>query len=113
MRWMPVAATGVPHATTEADEYRGWRISKGSIVFANAWGMLHDENMYPDPFVFRPERFLASDKNSQEPDPANTGAFGFGRRYVVIVSLCTTRSQILFHITESVQAVNWLILCFG
>ena len=87
MRWMPVVATGLPHFTTEADEYRGWRIPKGSIVFANAWGMLHDENMYPDPFVFRPERFLESDKNSQEPDPADTGVFVFGRRYVVIVSL--------------------------
>ena len=63
-----------------------------SIVVANAWGLLHDKNMYPDPFVFRPERFLASDKNSQESDPTKTGVFGFGRRYVVIVSLCMTRS---------------------
>jgi cytochrome P450 len=83
MRWLPPSPTGVPHATTEEDEYRGWRIPKGSIVIANAWKMLHDENIYPDPTVFRPERFLASEEKVQEPDPGITGAFGFGRRYVV------------------------------
>lgn len=42
--------------------------------------MLHDKNTYPDPDIFRPERFL---KNGYPDlsirDPA-TIAFGFGRR---------------------------------
>lgn len=41
--------------------------------------ILHDETVYPDPFEFKPERFL---KNGQldpsVPDPSE--AFGFGRR---------------------------------
>ena len=84
LRWLPVVATGIPHATTKEDIYRGWRIPKGSIVIANAWGMLHDENMYPDSFVFRPERFIEREGKAQEPDPGVTGAFGFGRRYVAL-----------------------------
>ncbi|KAF9562107.1 cytochrome P450 [Agrocybe pediades] len=49
---------GIPHAASEADLYKGYFIPKGATVFANIWGMCHDENRYPDPFKFKPERFL-------------------------------------------------------
>ncbi len=42
--------------------------------------ILHNEEHYPDPFVFRPERFLADgqlDETVLDPDVV---AFGFGRR---------------------------------
>ena len=40
--------------------------------------MLHDENMYPEPHVFKPERFLKNGKlNADIVDP--DVAFGFGR----------------------------------
>ena len=77
LRWNPGTGTGVPHAVTQEDEYRGWRIPKGSIVVANAWGLLREGNAYKDPHIFRPERFLGE---NPEPDPSISGAFGFGRR---------------------------------
>lgn len=42
--------------------------------------ILHDENVYPDPYSFRPERFMKDGKidlNVQDPGVA---AFGYGRR---------------------------------
>jgi len=43
--------------------------------------MLHDENVYPDPASFNPDRFMRDGKlNPDVPDPALM-AFGFGRRY--------------------------------
>jgi len=42
--------------------------------------ILHDEEAYPEPFKFKPERFLPGNDNVC-PDPITTGAFGFGRRY--------------------------------
>jgi len=79
MRWSMATPVGVPHATIEDDVYEGYFIPKGSIVIANAWGMLHDPIAYPEPFSFKPERFLASDGTFRD-DPLLTSAFGFGRR---------------------------------
>ena len=43
--------------------------------------ILHDEEMYPDPMSFKPERFLLSDGtiNPEVRDP-DVAAFGFTRR---------------------------------
>lgn len=41
--------------------------------------MTHDPDYYPEPFVFRPERYLEENGHAPEPDP-RTIAFGFGRR---------------------------------
>ncbi|KAJ7690142.1 cytochrome P450 [Mycena rosella] len=80
MRWWPVAPMGVPHAVTEDDIYRGYRIPAGSVIIANSWAMLHDESTYPDPHAFKPERFLLNGKlNPAVRDPLDI-VFGFGRR---------------------------------
>lgn len=41
--------------------------------------MTHDPDYYPDPFVFKPERYLEESGHVPEPDPRAI-AFGFGRR---------------------------------
>jgi cytochrome P450 len=40
--------------------------------------ILHDETVFVEPKKFKPERFIDNDL----PDPADSGVFGFGRRYV-------------------------------
>ncbi|KAJ7116496.1 cytochrome P450 [Mycena epipterygia] len=78
MRWWTVAPIGVPHFLAVEDIYRGYRIPRGSVVIANAWAMLHDESVYPDPHSFKPERFL---KDGQlNPAVRDPDVFGFGRR---------------------------------
>jgi len=44
--------------------------------------MLHDEEVYPDPSTFKPERFLTKDGkiDPNVRDPTDI-AFGFGRRW--------------------------------
>ncbi|KAH9170543.1 cytochrome P450 [Lactarius sanguifluus] len=80
MRWHIVAPMAVPHAPTEDDFYRGYFIPKGAMVVANAWGVLHDPELYPDPEAFKPERFLDKDGNFCD-DPLIPLAFGAGRRH--------------------------------
>ncbi|KDR66580.1 hypothetical protein GALMADRAFT_1146457 [Galerina marginata CBS 339.88] len=80
LRWRPVHPIGVPHFSSEDDVYGGYHIPKGAMVIANAWAMLFDEDEYPDPSTFKPERFLKNGQlNPAIRDPALM-AFGFGRR---------------------------------
>jgi cytochrome P450 len=41
--------------------------------------MLHDPTSYPEPHIFKPERFLNTDGSLRD-DPNLTSAFGFGKR---------------------------------
>jgi len=97
LRWRDVVPIAIPRCLQVDDEYKGYRIPKGSIVIPNVWhvsesllpqtilinlrAMLHDEDVYPDPFTFKPERFLTKDGKIDETiwDPRHA-CFGFGRR---------------------------------
>ncbi|KAI0754761.1 cytochrome P450 [Daedaleopsis nitida] len=80
LRWHPVSPLSIPHVNVSDDEYEGYFIPKDSIVMANVWSMFHDEDEYPQPDQFIPERFLRDGQpRSDVRDPA-TLVFGFGRR---------------------------------
>ena len=95
-RWNPAAPLGVAHRLTQDDVYEGHYIPQGTTVIPNIWAMLHDENLYPEPMAFKPERFLSEVSPSTSsrssftselempvnPDP-RLFAFGFGRRICV------------------------------
>lgn len=72
--------------TTEDDVYEGYFIPKGTTVVGNPWSIHRDEETYPEPEKFLPERFI--DFNHSPPSLIGTQwspelghhAFGFGRR---------------------------------
>ncbi|KAH9171797.1 cytochrome P450 [Lactarius sanguifluus] len=101
MRWHVVAALGVPHSPTDDDFYKGYFIPKGAVVIANAWAILHDPELYPDPEAFNPNRFLNEDGTFRD-DPTIPLAFGAGRRICAARHLVDT---ILFVVTASVLSV--------
>ncbi|KAL4264719.1 cytochrome P450 family protein [Pleurotus pulmonarius] len=79
LRWQSVLPLGLAHRLTMDDEYKGYLIPKGTIVFANIWALLRDEEYYPDPDTFNPDRFLKDGKfDPKLADPIPN--FGFGRR---------------------------------
>jgi cytochrome P450 len=95
-RWLLVAPMGLPHASTAEDTCRGYRIPAGSLLLANNFHFTHDPNVYPDPMVFRPERYLES---PTQPDPRQF-VFGYGRRicpgrHVADNALFVTIAQVL------------------
>ncbi|KDQ55439.1 hypothetical protein JAAARDRAFT_692211 [Jaapia argillacea MUCL 33604] len=77
LRWRPPTPLGVAHASTEDDVYEGYFIPKGSIILPNVWAMQHNEESYPNPDEFRPERFIADDGTLKG---GHEVVFGFGRR---------------------------------
>ncbi|KLO09890.1 cytochrome P450 [Schizopora paradoxa] len=65
------------HQTTEDDEYEGYHIPAGTTVFANAWAMAFNPEYFPDPYEFKPERWLGEKVHGPHPTDF---VFGFGRR---------------------------------
>ncbi|KAF8189603.1 cytochrome P450 [Mycena galopus ATCC 62051] len=110
LSWKNVGPLAIPHFLAVEDEYEGYRIPANSIVIGNTWAILHDEAVYSDPYVFKPERFLGDDGliNPAVPDPQV--AFGYGWRFcpgrqMATASLWITIASILatFEITKALD----------
>lgn len=74
LRWRVVTPLATPHCLSTDITYQGYHLPAGSTVIGNTFAMLHDDNLFPDPSIFRPERFFDC--------PSNTAdlLFGFGGR---------------------------------
>ncbi|KAI9454956.1 cytochrome P450 [Russula earlei] len=79
LRWRPPAPLHVPHAATEDHVYEGFFIPKGAWLLGNIWAILHDPDVYPEPEVFNPERFLDSNGSLRD-DFTLIAVYGFGKR---------------------------------
>ncbi|EAU93067.2 cytochrome P450 [Coprinopsis cinerea okayama7 len=82
LRWNPVTPLSLSHYASETDEYRGYHIPKGTVILPNVWAVLHDPDLYPDPFTFKADRFVDREANARlgiNALPDNV--FGFGRRF--------------------------------
>ncbi|PIL24685.1 cytochrome P450 [Ganoderma sinense ZZ0214-1] len=79
--WQNVLPFAIPHCTVEDDEFREYFVPAGTNIFPNVWACMHDPEVYEDPDVFRPERFIRDGRLdfSTAPDPTKL-IFGFGRR---------------------------------
>jgi len=84
---------GIPHMSTEDQVYNGYFIPKNTIAMINVWGIHFDENKFPNPELFDPERYINDTTNALESanlpdaDARDHFAFGAGRRICVGTSL--------------------------
>ncbi|KAJ7706284.1 cytochrome P450 [Mycena rosella] len=79
LRWGPVAPLALPHMNVSDDEYNGFYIPAGTTIVGNAYAILHNETMFPQPHEFKPERFIPQE-GKEPPLRPESVAFGFGRR---------------------------------
>jgi len=75
LRRRPVLPQAEPRLVKQPVEIGGWRYEPGVVLGASAWLLHHDPDIYPDPFAFRPERFL-----DEPPGTYTWIPFGGGRR---------------------------------
>ena len=70
MRFRYIAPTGLPHKTTVDEVLNGHKIPAGTTVFISIHNAMHNEKVWIDPHVFKPERFLDSEgKYISKPNP--------------------------------------------
>ncbi|KAF7761211.1 hypothetical protein Agabi119p4_10620 [Agaricus bisporus var. burnettii] len=79
-RWQPVAPLAATHMNPKSDEYNGYYIPKDTYIIGNAWTILHDPELYKDPFIYNPERFLKNGELDPSVRDPTIATFGFGRR---------------------------------
>ncbi|KAJ3516111.1 hypothetical protein NLJ89_g1328 [Agrocybe chaxingu] len=100
LRWSVVVPVSVPHSLDQEDEYKGYHIPVNSVVLPNVWAMLMNEDAYPNPSEFNPDRFIKDGKfNPDVFDPENV-CWGFGRRicpgrYIAYSSVWITIASML------------------
>src|SRR5215212_10943350 len=75
LRRYPVIPNAAPRLVKQPIEIGGWTYPPGVCLIANAQLIHHDSDVYPDPYSFRPERFV-----DQAPGTYTWIPFGGGRR---------------------------------
>ena len=75
LRRRPVLPNSAPRLVKQPVEIGGWTYPPGVCLVANAYLIHHDPRIYPDPYAFRPERWL-----DQTPGTYTWIPFGGGRR---------------------------------
>jgi cytochrome P450 len=75
LRHRPVIPNAEPRLVKKPIEIGGVTYPPGVVLFASAYLVQHDPEIYPDPYAFRPDRFL-----HQTPGTYTWIPFGGGRR---------------------------------
>lgn len=79
LRWRTVTILGgIPHCPTQDDVYGDYFIPKGTWITGNLWAIHRNPQDFPDPDVYRPERFI--ERERPYPNKKGHNAFGWGRR---------------------------------
>jgi cytochrome P450 len=75
MRHRPVLPNAAPRFVTRGIEIGGWNYPEGVSLVASSYLVHHDPDIYPDPYAYRPERFVGT-----KPGTYTWIPFGGGRR---------------------------------
>jgi cytochrome P450 len=90
MRRRPVLPNVGPRLVMEPVEVGGWAYPTGVCLVPNAYLIHHDPELYPDPYAFRPERFLDNSPGTYTWIP-----FGGGRRRCLGASFAILEMKIV------------------
>jgi len=90
MRRRPVLPNVAPRLVMQPVDVGGWSYPAGVCLVPNAYLLHHDPDVYPDPYAFRPERFL-----SEPPGTYTWIPFGGGRRRCLGASFAMLETKIV------------------
>jgi cytochrome P450 len=101
LRRRPVLPNCEPRFVKKPIEIGGWSYSPGVCLVPNAYLVHHDPDIYPDPYAFRPERFL-----EESPGTFTWIPFGGGRRRCIGASFAMLEMQIVLRSVLSARELH-------
>ena len=90
LRRRPVLPNTAPRMVKQPVTVGGWDYPVGIALVANAYLLHHDPDVYPDPYAFRPERFL-----DEKPGTYTWIPLGGGRRRCIGMSFAMLEMKIV------------------
>jgi cytochrome P450 len=90
LRHRPVISNAEPRLVKKPFELGGITYRPGVVLFASAYLVQHDPDVYPDPYAFRPERFL-----HEQPGTYTWIPFGGGRRRCIGASFALLEMRLV------------------
>ncbi len=100
LRRRPVLPNAAPRLVKRPVEVGDWSYPTDVCLVPNAYLVHHDPEIYSDPYVFRPERFL-----DEPPGTYTWIPFGGGRRRCIGASFAMLEMKIVIHSILDAQAV--------
>jgi cytochrome P450 len=94
MRRRPVLPNAEPRLVKQAIEIGGFTYPAGVVLVVNAHLVHHDPEIYPDPYAFRPERFLER-AGGKPPGTYTWLPFGGGRRRCIGASFALLEMKVV------------------
>ncbi len=101
LRSRPVLPNTQPRLTVKPIDVGDWHYEPGVVLVANGYLLHHDRDIYPDPYTFRPERFLDSPPGTYTWIP-----FGGGRRRCLGASFALLEMRIVLAAVLSAYEVS-------
>jgi cytochrome P450 len=99
-----IVQTAFPHSTTEAIDFCGFHLPEDTVIMPNLWGVHHDEKLFPDPFSFRPERFI--NERGQFVKHEAVIPFSLGKRFCLGEPLA--RMELFLYFTSMLQKFTFV-----
>ncbi|HEX2232389.1 MAG TPA: cytochrome P450 [Thermoleophilaceae bacterium] len=90
LRRRPVLPQAEPRLVKKPVRVGDWDYEPGVVLICSAWLVHHDPDIYPDPFAFRPERFL-----DEQPGTYTWIPFGGGRRRCLGASFAMVEMKVV------------------
>jgi cytochrome P450 len=100
LRRSPVLPNAEPRLVKKTVEIGGWQYPQGACLIASAYLLHHDPDVYPEPYAFRPERFL-----DESPGTFTWIPFGGGRRRCIGASFATLEMKIVLRAVLSANSI--------
>ena len=101
LRSRPVLPNTQPRLVVKPIDVGGWHFEPGVVLVANGYLLHHDPTYYPDPYTFRPERFLDNPPGTYTWIP-----FGGGRRRCLGASFALLEMRIVLAAVLSTYEVG-------